>query len=213
LGTNGFLCPNPPKTTANCGKLTSRQSGAGEGRFAVGIGFPASPRAFSRHACHAEGRGFESLHPLHRTQGLSGIVGNALQLREERDGLYGAFKLHKTSDGDKALHLVKEGLLSGLSLEATALHSACSEGRVQRLKARLSAVALCRSPAFQDARVLAVRGRGSGAGGSYRRNERCPSHWRVISCPHRVFLRPTPTDLRRFLSSISHRGTIWRRCR
>jgi HK97 family phage prohead protease len=90
--------------------------------------------------------------------GIRGVVGHGVELRDEREGLHGTFKLHKNSDGDKALELVREGLLDGISLEARALRSVTEGGVVKRVKARLEAVALCRRPAFADARVLAVRG-------------------------------------------------------
>jgi HK97 family phage prohead protease len=91
-------------------------------------------------------------------QGIGGIVGHGIQLREEHNGLHGVFELHESEDGRKALHLVRDGLLTGLSLEALALRSIRRGEAVERLKAQLDAVALTRRPAYKDARVLAVRG-------------------------------------------------------
>jgi hypothetical protein len=65
--------------------------------------------------------------------------------------------MHENTDGDKALMLIREGLLAGLSLEAVAMRSVKRGGLVERVKARLDAVALTRRPAYKDARVLAVR--------------------------------------------------------
>jgi hypothetical protein len=63
-----------------------------------------------------------------------------------------------TPDGDKALELVKEGVLGGVSLEARPMkNTKTREGVVQRVKANLRAVALTRFPAYDGARVLAVR--------------------------------------------------------
>ncbi len=90
-------------------------------------------------------------------QGIRGIVGHGIQLREEQTGLHGVFAIHESDDGRNALHLVREGLLTGLSLEATAQRSVRRGDVVERLKARLDAVALTRRPAYKDARVLAVR--------------------------------------------------------
>ena len=67
------------------------------------------------------------------------------------------FELHESEDGRKALHLVRAGLLTGLSLEAIAQRSIRRGEVVERVKARLDAVALTRRPAYKDARVLAVR--------------------------------------------------------
>jgi HK97 family phage prohead protease len=92
----------------------------------------------------------------HQT-GLAGVVGHGLALREERDGFHGSFKLHDTTDGEKALMLVKEGVLDGVSLEAHPVKSVRSGGVVQRVKAHLRAVALTRNPAYAGAQILAVR--------------------------------------------------------
>lgn len=90
--------------------------------------------------------------------GIAGIVGHGVALRESSDGFHGSFKLHPGNDGDKALHLVEQGVLGGVSLEARPVKSVRSAaGVIQRVKANLSAVALCRNPAFTGAQVLAVR--------------------------------------------------------
>jgi HK97 family phage prohead protease len=90
--------------------------------------------------------------------GVRGIVGRGISLRDRPDGLHGTFCVHENTDGDKALLLIREGLLTGLSLEAVAMRSVKRGGLVERVKARLDAVALTRRPAYRDARVLAVRG-------------------------------------------------------
>ena len=90
-------------------------------------------------------------------RGIRGVVGHGIQLREGQSGLYGAFEIHDTEDGRKALHLVRAGLLTGLSLEAIAQRSLRRGDIVERVKARLEAVALTRRPAYKDAKVLAVR--------------------------------------------------------
>jgi HK97 family phage prohead protease len=92
-------------------------------------------------------------------QGIRGVVGHGIELREEQSGLHGVFELHESEDGRKALHLVRAGLLTGLSLEAIAQRSIRRGDGVERVKARLDAVALTRRPAHRDARVLAVRNR------------------------------------------------------
>jgi Escherichia/Staphylococcus phage prohead protease len=90
-------------------------------------------------------------------QGLRGIVGHGLTLDERTDGLYGTFRVHENGDGDKALQLVRDGLLTGLSLEFAALRSRVVAGVVQRIRAHIDKVSLCRFPAYADAQVLAVR--------------------------------------------------------
>jgi HK97 family phage prohead protease len=90
-------------------------------------------------------------------RGIGAIVGHDLKLEETRDGLHGTFTLHRNNDGDKALELIQLGILTGLSVEAKPLRSRRVDGVVERVEAYLDKVALCRSPAYPDAQVLAVR--------------------------------------------------------
>jgi HK97 family phage prohead protease len=90
--------------------------------------------------------------------GIGGVVGHGTLLREDSTGFYGSFRLHETADGDKALTLVKEGVLDGVSVEFAPVKSMRTAGGVvQRLKAHLDSIALCRQPAFKSAKVLAIR--------------------------------------------------------
>jgi HK97 family phage prohead protease len=117
------------------------------------------PGAFSDQARAAEvGRAKKVFVNFEHQQGIAGLVGNGLMLREARDGFYGSFGLHETPDGDKALMLVKEGILTGISLEAFSKKSVrTAAGIVQRVKGHLHGIALCRNAAYSDAAVLAVR--------------------------------------------------------
>ena len=90
-------------------------------------------------------------------QGIRGTVGRGVELRDMPDGAEGTFRMLSGSDADKALELVNEGVARGVSLEAIPIKSNVKDGVVQRVKARLVNVALCRSPAFTSAQVLAVR--------------------------------------------------------
>jgi HK97 family phage prohead protease len=90
--------------------------------------------------------------------GIGGVVGHGLELRDAADGFHGSFRLHGSPDGDKTLLLVKEGILDGVSLEAMPVKTVrTTAGVTQRVRANLRAVALCRNPAYADAKVLAVR--------------------------------------------------------
>lgn len=90
--------------------------------------------------------------------GLRGIVGHGAELQSRQDALYGTFRVHNNADGDKALQMVHDGLLTGISLEAIAMRSRRTvAGVVERVRAHLDKVSLCRFPAFEDAQVLAVR--------------------------------------------------------
>lgn len=91
-------------------------------------------------------------------KGLGGIIGHGTDLIERHDGLYGSFKLHENPDGDKALMLVKEGALQGVSLEAVNQKSVRgSDGVIRRVKAHLHGIALTRKGAYAGSVVLALR--------------------------------------------------------
>lgn len=90
-------------------------------------------------------------------RGIGGVIGRGTQLKDQPDGFHGTFRMLQAADADKALELVNEGILTGVSLEAEPIESVREDGVVKRIKARLVNVALCRSPAFADAQVLAVR--------------------------------------------------------
>lgn len=91
-------------------------------------------------------------------EGLAGVVGHGIALMERDDGLYGSFRIHETPDGDKALMLVREGVLGGLSLEAAGRKAVrMADGVIRRVKANIVNVALCRNPAYSRAVVLALR--------------------------------------------------------
>jgi Escherichia/Staphylococcus phage prohead protease len=90
--------------------------------------------------------------------GIAGVVGRGSSLASRSDGFYGSFRLLETPAGDTALELVKAGALAGASLEARFVKSIrTAAGVVQRAKAHLRNVALCRDPAYSGALVLGVR--------------------------------------------------------
>ena len=97
-------------------------------------------------------------------RGIGGVIGRGTQLKDQPDGFHGTFRMLQAADADKALELVNEGILTGVSLEAEPIESVREDGVVKRIKARLVNVALCRSPAFADAQVLAVREAPEGEG-------------------------------------------------
>jgi HK97 family phage prohead protease len=90
-------------------------------------------------------------------QGISGVIARGTALRDSDEALEGTFRMLNHPDADKALELVNERVLTGISVEAVPLKTKSENGVVQRVKARLVNIALCRSPAFKDAQVLAVR--------------------------------------------------------
>lgn len=91
-------------------------------------------------------------------KGIRSIVGKGITLEAREDALYGTFRVFEDADGDKALTLVREGVLTGASIEFMPKKSIrTAEGVVRRVKAHLDAVALCRVGAYASAGVLAVR--------------------------------------------------------
>ena len=91
-------------------------------------------------------------------QGFSNVVGRGAAFADSPAALDLTARVLQGPDGDKALELVNEGVLTGVSLEAIPLKSIrTADGVVQRVKARLVNIALCRFPAFDGAGVLAVR--------------------------------------------------------
>jgi HK97 family phage prohead protease len=94
-------------------------------------------------------------------QGVGGIVGHGIALREASDGFYGSFKIHETPDGDKALILINDGVWNSISLEARPVKTLrTAAGVVRRVKAHLEAIAFTRFGAYAGAQVLAVREQG-----------------------------------------------------
>lgn len=90
-------------------------------------------------------------------QGISGIVGHGVSLDDRGDELLGRFRVHPNADGDKALHLIEEKQLTGVSMEFAPLRSKLVDGVVRRLRAHIDKVSLCRFPAYASAGVLEVR--------------------------------------------------------
>lgn len=90
--------------------------------------------------------------------GLAGVIGHGLSLRSASDGYHGEFRIQETPDGEKARDLVKNDVLRGASVESYWLKSVRSaSGVIQRVKAHLDAVALCRQGAYPGALVTGLR--------------------------------------------------------
>lgn len=114
------------------------------------------PGAFERQLS-APGRDRVLLNFEH-DQGITGTLGRAVELRDQEDGLHGSFRVREGDNGDWALTLIREGFLTGLSIEFSAKFRTV-DGIRQRHDAHVDKVALCRFPAYDDAQVLAVRHR------------------------------------------------------
>ena len=96
---------------------------------------------------------FEHFHP-----GLSGVLGHATELDSRDDALYGRFRVGEHPDGDKALALIRDGVLTAASVFFQPIKTMrMRDGTMRRLKVRLDRVAIARSGAYPSAKVLAVR--------------------------------------------------------
>jgi HK97 family phage prohead protease len=86
-------------------------------------------------------------------------IGVAVELRNEPDGLHGAFRVSDVELGNDVLTLVRDGAVTGLSIGFVPDVDRWSQDRtsVERVRARLDHVAVVRSPAYPGARIAAVR--------------------------------------------------------
>lgn len=80
------------------------------------------------------------------------------------DGQHGIFRALRTRSGDDALELIREGLYLGLSVggwavpaRTTIRRGAGGRQMIERAEMRLDHVGLVRTPAYEDAQVLALR--------------------------------------------------------
>ena len=90
------------------------------------------------------------LNLVHRKEN---VVGHATGLTELDGGLYGAFAVRPGIGGDKVLAAIRDGALTGVSMQATPLRSRDVDGVTVRGKAHLTGVALVPDPAYRSANV------------------------------------------------------------
>ena len=74
-------------------------------------------------------------------------------------GLQTELRVSQTRAGDDVLELVRDGAATGLSVGFVAVEDRWNQTRtrVERIKARLVEMSITAFPAYEDARVLAVR--------------------------------------------------------
>ena len=105
-------------------------------------------------------------------------IGKAVDLEERDDGLWAAFHLAATERADEVLELVREDVISGLSIGFEPIDGGDRTTRgkdreppadtdlVERLEVRLHEVSICNFPAYDTAGVSAVRSARSAAAGA-----------------------------------------------
>jgi HK97 family phage prohead protease len=86
-------------------------------------------------------------------------IGRALTLTETPAGLEAELRVSQTRFGDDVLELVKDGAATGLSVGFVPVEDRWNRERtmVERVKARLMELSITAFPAYQDARIMAVR--------------------------------------------------------
>jgi Escherichia/Staphylococcus phage prohead protease len=86
-------------------------------------------------------------------------IGRALSLTETKVGLEAELRVSKTQAGDDVLELVRDGAATGLSVGFVPVEDRWNATRtiVERIKARLVELSITAFPAYEDARILAVR--------------------------------------------------------
>jgi len=82
-------------------------------------------------------------------------IGRATMLEERPEGLYGEFRISKTEAGDEALELIRDGVLSNLSVGFQPLKDEKRNGVVNRLRAHLAEVSLVTFGAYGMAASVA----------------------------------------------------------
>jgi HK97 family phage prohead protease len=90
-------------------------------------------------------------------QSMADVIGHATSIEDHDDGLHGTLRVLEVSDGDKALALIRAGVLDRLSIEFVPKKSRVVGGVVERVAARLIGVALVPEGAYDTAQILAVR--------------------------------------------------------
>lgn len=90
---------------------------------------------------------------------LASVHGLLTALREDGDSVIAELEVFEGSDGDKILRLAKSGAIGGVSMAAVITDSARGRDGVNDVR-RISAVngvSLTPTPAYDDAKVLALR--------------------------------------------------------
>ena len=82
------------------------------------------------------------------------VIGKAISLRESREGLVGVWKISETPLGDETLTLLRDGVLTGLSIGFRPRQNRRDKGVVVRVSAHLVETAVVEEPAYGDLSVV-----------------------------------------------------------
>lgn len=84
-------------------------------------------------------------------------IGRAVLLREDTAGLYGEFRVSAVPAGDQAIELVRDGVLDSFSVGFAAIKHTRDGDVTVRTEVALREASLVTFPAYDTARVLALR--------------------------------------------------------
>ena len=121
-----------------------------------------APGAFQRTIAHAGPQRVKFLAQHDRGAFPLGRAETLVDDPAKYPGLYGEFRVSKTERGDEALELIRDGALDGLSVGFAPVRSdpmnATSGALVTRHEVKLNEVSAVSFPAYDGARIEAVRG-------------------------------------------------------
>lgn len=84
-------------------------------------------------------------------------VAVGLRLEDDDNALYGDYRVYNTPEGRAALENVEEGVYTGVSVGFFAEDDVIEDGIREIRRAQLHHVSLVEEPAYDDARILAIR--------------------------------------------------------
>jgi uncharacterized protein len=94
---------------------------------------------------------------LSQHESRSNPLGKASLLREDSVGLYGEFRVSRTTAGDEALALARDGALDSFSVGFTPIKHVRRDRVTWRTEVGLREASLVTFPSYEDARIEAVR--------------------------------------------------------
>jgi HK97 family phage prohead protease len=108
-------------------------------------------------------------------------IGRALSLTDGPAGLDAELRVSETRTGDEVLTLVRDGAATGLSVGFIPVEDRwnATKTTVERVRARLMEISITAFPAYQDARILAVRDAGDERLGATRTPRLTVARYRV----------------------------------
>jgi len=84
-------------------------------------------------------------------------IGRATLLREDPPGLYGEFRVSRVADGEKALELIRDGVIDSFSVGFAPVKHKRDGDVIVRTEVALREVSAVTFPAYEDARITGLR--------------------------------------------------------